>query len=258
MEKEIIVIADAASIFVNSMIDGIKQVGFECRLVTMFNISAETLMADNTLEILWLSDELAVNYETLLFIKNLYVKYNKKLFLYGYSNQIKLVKDYLPASVVADTFERPITPKEIASRLILGQNGSKQANSAAKKYHILVVDDSGAMLRAVKGWLEPKYKVSIVNSANNAMAFLTNNKPDLILLDYEMPVCSGPMFLEMLKKDDKTKDIPVIFLTAKGDRYSVETALALQPNGYILKSMKPSVIVQRIEDYIKEINKQRR
>lgn len=59
---------------------------------------------------------------------------------------------------------------------------------------------------------------------------------DLILLDYEMPVTDGPQVLEMLRSDDETKSIPVIFLTGKDDKESVMSVLALKPEGYILKT----------------------
>ena len=48
--------------------------------------------------------------------------------------------------------------------------------------------------------------------------YIADNKPDLILLDYEMPVTSGPQVLEMIRSETKTDTIPVIFLTGKGDR----------------------------------------
>lgn len=252
MVKEVILIADAASIFVNSVVDGLRQEGFECRILTTGKITAEKLSKKDTIEILWLNDELSTNFETMLFLRNLYSRQKKKLFLYGYQNQLSPVTEYMPEGLIGDVFERPITPHEIADRLlrILRGNpsisGSKDEN---RKRHILFVDDSGAMLRTVKGWLEPRYRVSIVSSATNAIAFLATQKPDLILLDYEMPICSGPQLMQMIRAEDNTKDIPIIFLTGKDDKDCVQNALSLSPEGYILKSMRPSTIVSRIDQF---------
>ena len=81
------------------------------------------------------------------------------------------------------------------------------------KKKILVVDDSGAMLRNVKGWLEDHYQVILANSGMMAIKYLTLNRPDLVLLDYEMPVCDGRQVLEMIRTETEFADIPVIFLT---------------------------------------------
>ena len=76
--------------------------------------------------------------------------------------------------------------------------------------------------------------------------YIADNKPDLILLDYEMPVTSGPQVLEMIRSETKVDSIPVIFLTGKGDRESVMKVLALKPDGYLLKSAAPGELVEAI------------
>ena len=68
-----------------------------------------------------------------------------------------------------------------------------------------------------------------------ALAYIGRKRPDLILLDYEMPVCDGKMTLEMIRADKDLKDIPVIFLTAINDRANIEAVLKLKPAGYFLK-----------------------
>ena len=81
------------------------------------------------------------------------------------------------------------------------------------------------------------------------------NKADLILLDYEMPVTSGPQVLEMLKSEKDTKDIPVMFLTGKSDKGSIVKVLELKPTGYLLKSIKREELIQKLGDFFKENNK---
>ncbi len=81
------------------------------------------------------------------------------------------------------------------------------------------------------------------------MMYVADNQPDLILLDYEMPVTSGPQVLEMLRSEPKTAKIPVIFLTCKGDRDSVVQVLALKPEGYILKSSGRDKLVESVGSF---------
>lgn len=112
---------------------------------------------------------------------------------------------------------------------------------------ILVVDDCGAMLRNVKAWLEDSYQVIVANSGAMALKYLKANKPDLILLDYEMPVMNGKEVLERIRLDKELCDIPVIFLTNKNDEESIRNVEKLHPAGYLLKNMEPGEIVRRIK-----------
>ena len=77
---------------------------------------------------------------------------------------------------------------------------SKEEMGEFKK-SVLIVDDDPQYLTLVREWLKSDYKVSMANSGLQAIKWLGKNKVDLILLDYEMPVTSGPQVLEMLRSD---------------------------------------------------------
>lgn len=81
---------------------------------------------------------------------------------------------------------------------------------------------------------------------------LTSNRPDLILLDYEMPVVDGSQVLEMIRSDPEFSDMPIIFLTGKSDKESVQKVMALKPDGYLLKTMPPEQIRQTIADFFEK------
>lgn len=100
---------------------------------------------------------------------------------------------------------------------------------------ILAVDDNGQMLRAIKVMLEPYYDVQLAPSGVKALASMGKRRPDLIILDYEMPVCDGRQTLEMIRANNDLKDIPVIFLTGVSDRDNISAVLSLRPAAYILK-----------------------
>lgn len=116
---------------------------------------------------------------------------------------------------------------------------SREAEEAkeeqAGRKRVLVVDDNGTALRTMKAMLEEHYEVALAVSGAQAMTSIGKKRPDLILLDYEMPVCDGKMTLEMIRADEDMKDIPVIFLTAVNDRANIEAVLKLKPAGYFLK-----------------------
>ncbi|MBR6395503.1 MAG: response regulator [Lachnospiraceae bacterium] len=125
-------------------------------------------------------------------------------------------------------------------------------NGKSGKKKSLVVDDSGAMLRNVKGWLEGKYQVILANSGTMAIKYLAINRPDLVLLDYEMPVIDGKQVLEMIRSESEFADVPVVFLTSKNDKESVAKVVSLKPEGYLLKTMKPAEIIAYVDEFFEK------
>lgn len=153
-------------------------------------------------------------------------------------------------------FENLIRPIEntdvltaICRRLELDEqavrDGAVTQDDGRKK--ILVVDDNATTLRSIKGMLEEKYQITLANSGMKAMTSIGKNRPDAILLDYEMPVCDGRQTLEMIRADEELMDIPVIFLTGVNDREHIEAVLKLRPAGYLLKPAVPDKLIAAIE-----------
>ena len=90
-------------------------------------------------------------------------------------------------------------------------------DQAAHRKKVLIVDDSLTIRQAMKQLLEEDYAVSVAESGVAAIRTITLDPPDLVLLDYEMPVCDGRQTLEMLRSEEAFADIPVIFLTGRRD-----------------------------------------
>lgn len=110
------------------------------------------------------------------------------------------------------------------------------AKTASRKHSILLVDDDPVCLRNMMSWLQNFYQVAVAKSGAACLSFLGKAKPDLILLDYEMPVCDGLQTLEMIRSEPEYADIPVMFLTGVSDTEKVREAIKLKPQGYILKN----------------------
>ncbi|MDD6734127.1 MAG: response regulator [Lachnospiraceae bacterium] len=123
-----------------------------------------------------------------------------------------------------------------------------EAEELRKK--ILVIDDDPAMLKIIKEHLCSQYDVATAISGRIAYKFLENKEADLILLDYEMPVEKGPQVLENIRKMDKYKDTPVMFLTGISDRDKIREALALKPQGYLLKPIDKEKLLSAIQSSI--------
>ena len=115
---------------------------------------------------------------------------------------------------------------------------------------LLIVDDEPGIVDMMKSYFSPHYEVLTAYSGTEALE-RASSRPDLILLDYEMPVCKGSQILEMIRSEKDFADIPVIFLTTRDDHESVKKVLALKANGYLLKYLKPTEIKKRIDEFFK-------
>ncbi len=120
-----------------------------------------------------------------------------------------------------------------------------QKNDTRKQ--ILIVDDDALSLRGIKAMLDDRYRVTLANSGMKAMTAIGKDRPDLILLDYEMPIMDGRQTLEMIKADEEIKNIPVIFLTGVSDRAHIEAVIKLGTKGYLLKPVASQLLLESIE-----------
>ena len=119
----------------------------------------------------------------------------------------------------------------------------------AEQKHILLVDDDVVALRTITNYIKDYFRVSVAKSGTAAISFLAKEIPDLILLDYEMPVCNGVQTLQMIRAEEAYKNIPVFFLTGVSDAQMVKTAVDLKPEGYILKSISQGALISKIREF---------
>lgn len=111
---------------------------------------------------------------------------------------------------------------------------------------ILIVDDSAASLAAMTAVLSGSYRVFPVNSGATALKVLEKQRPDLILLDVEMPEISGIDLIKIIKSDENLSDIPVIFLTALNDAASKTQGLKLGAADYIHKPVNAEALKSKV------------
>ncbi len=132
------------------------------------------------------------------------------------------------------------------------RKGREEQEKSNPKQKILVVDDSMTIQQGMKQLLGNDYEVAIADSGVAAIRTITLNRPDLVLLDYEMPVCDGKQTLEMLRSEKAFEDIPVIFLTGRRDPQSMIGVMPLKPSGYLLKTSKPVEIKKAVDAFFEK------
>ncbi|SFQ32764.1 Response regulator receiver domain-containing protein [Lachnospiraceae bacterium XBB1006] len=167
----------------------------------------------------------------------------KQVLLIGEEEDLGFAQKQFGKNIVAHTFLRPLDTESFLKEL--KKKGQLYDNAEPKK-SILIVDDDTTYMGLIRGWLKEFYQVAMANSGMQALKWLGNNHADLILLDYEMPVTSGPQVLAMLRSEPDTKDIPVMFLTGKDDKESVVQVLSLKPEGYLLKSIEKEKLIREL------------
>lgn len=197
--------------------------------------------------ILYLQGEDNLMIDVLGYIRDLVEDRGIRFFVIGTQEEIDTVIGK-KADYVAQLYTRPVDLSELIKRL---QKEGEAVDKLKEFKSILIVDDDATALRSMKNLLATHYKILVANSGMNAITILAKNKVDLILLDFEMPIVNGPKVLEMIRSDPNTANIPVMFLTAKGDKRSIMEVLRFKPEKYLLKTMLPKDIIDSIDEFFK-------
>jgi putative two-component system response regulator len=120
-----------------------------------------------------------------------------------------------------------------------------------EKKTILVVDDTPDNLSLMSGLLKDDYKVKVANNGEKALKIAAGSpQPDLILLDIMMPGMDGYEVCQHLKADPATRDIPVIFLTAKVEVEDEKKGLELGAVDYLTKPVSPPIVLARVRNHL--------
>jgi len=118
------------------------------------------------------------------------------------------------------------------------------------KHTVLAVDDTPENLDVVKGILVPEYTVKVAVNGKMALKIAQAQPPDLILLDIMMPEMDGYEVCRQLKSNPQTRNIPVIFLTAKDQTQDEAKGFELGAADYILKPVSPPILEARVKTHL--------
>lgn len=117
-----------------------------------------------------------------------------------------------------------------------------------RKFHILVVDDNNENRRIMAMVLSrnEEFDLTLVSSGEAALEYTVKNMPDLILLDIMMPGMDGYEVAEKLKADDRTRDIPILFVTANANAESISRGFNTGCVDYITKPFNREELLARV------------
>ena len=218
----------------------------------------EYLAKNNELLILYLPEELIdepMKMKTLAKICKTVAQYAKPMIVIGEYNHHEDFLKLVPEVKSFTWVDRPVDLSKfeavVEKAVKKAQDGSSETG---RKKRILIVDDDPYYAKMVREWIREFYRADVVLAGMQAISYLLkvteDDKVDLILLDYEMPVVDGPQVLQMLRQEPATAHIPVIFLTGVGTKEAVTRVMALKPDGYILKNTSKENLLEYLKGKI--------
>jgi len=176
------------------------------------------------------------------------------VFLTGKSDRDSVVKglslgavDYIikpyTASKLMEIVENNLNPPE--------DDESSSGDTISNKPVVLIVDDVSSMLRAMQYALQDRFKVYILSKSQDVQDFLHAKKPDLILLDYLMPVLNGFDLIQMIRSMPEYEDTPIIIITTEGTMDHVNKAMSIGASDFIVKPFKPKELNDKVAKHIR-------
>jgi two-component system, OmpR family, alkaline phosphatase synthesis response regulator PhoP len=121
---------------------------------------------------------------------------------------------------------------------------------------ILIAEDEIHIMTLIKFKLrDAGYTVIPAEDGKRALELAQAHHPDLILLDVMMPFLNGYEVLDLLRRDENTKNIPVIMLTAKSFQHEIDEGLTRGAEDYIIKPFSPNDLITRIQAVLGRVKK---
>ncbi|WP_075718934.1 response regulator [Roseburia sp. 499] len=139
--------------------------------------------------------------------------------------------------------------KESLSRKVTEVFEKKSSKENQKT--ILAIDDDMSYLKIIDSYLRDNYNVIMINSAKLALDYLIKHTPDLILLDYQMPLYNGANVMNMIQRDPEGAQIPVIILSGVMDIEVLKQCFPCNPAACLAKPVSKEVLIETIENALK-------
>lgn len=246
MANRITIIAKGTAFMTDAISKNFQKAGFDTLVIEPDISAIETHAANTDIYVLFAGSYVFDETDVLVYIKDTCGESEKSLCVIGYPEEIGEIRKNIPEHIISGSVERPFDMKDLVAEIKKLSNLDEERK---KRKHILLVDDDVTFLKMMQDWLSGTYTVTIARSGMQAITYIANHTPDLILLDYDMPITSGPQVMEMIRSEPNSTDIPIIFLTGKSDRESVMKVMQLKPQGYLLKNMNRTELLKSVGDF---------
>lgn len=139
---------------------------------------------------------------------------------------------------------KPVKKEELISKI---REVCQKRQFHRERRTILAIDDDMTYLKQINSFLKEYYNVIMINTTKLALDYLTNHVPDLILLDYQMPLYNGVALLSMIRQNERAKDVPVIILSGSLNQEALVEFYAYNPTACLAKTVGKDVLLEKIK-----------
>ena len=245
-KDNVLIISSQETFSVHGMEMKLNEIGFNSIYVPLDIKQLQKQAETSELIVYYMDETVSDDPAFLVFLKDLCMEKEKNLMLVGKKEDYEELIKTVPIDCISAWFERPLDMKKFLDAVV--DQFDKMLLQQMRKT-ILIVDDDVTYMQMIREWLKDSYQVVMVNSGIKAIKWLAGNKVDLVLLDYNMPITSGPQIFQMLKSDVDTDEVPIMFLTGMQNKESVMTAMRLRPADYLLKSISRNELKDKLDKY---------
>lgn len=145
---------------------------------------------------------------------------------------------------------KPVKKEDVQKKVL--EVYQKQCENQKKRKTVLLIDDDMTYLKQVNNLLQDRYSVIMINSAKLALAYLLKQVPDVIVLDYQMPLYNGANMMNLIQNSAVGRDIPIIILSGALNRTTLQECYEYNPVACLAKPVSKEVLEEAIEQALNQ------
>lgn len=144
--------------------------------------------------------------------------------------------------------------KPVSKQTLVGKVNEIYQNKKSKdnRKTVLMIDDDMNYLKQVNTMLQDSYNVVIINSAKLALSYLTKHIPDVIIMDYQMPLYNGASLMNIIQKNTRGIKVPIIILSGALNREILQECYQYSPAAILAKPVSRKDLIKNIESSLKQ------
>ncbi len=125
-------------------------------------------------------------------------------------------------------------------------------DNKTERHTVLLIDDDMSYLKQLNSYLHDQYNVIMINSAKLALDYLLKHTPDIIVLDFQMPLYNGATIMNMIQKNNPLHPIPVILLSGALNIETLQECYPYSPAACLAKPISKQALIENIENALNQ------
>lgn len=143
---------------------------------------------------------------------------------------------------------KPVDKESVQSKVLEVYEKQLENNlNVGEKRTVLLIDDDMSYLKQLNSFLQDEYNVIMINSAKLALEYLLKHVPDVIVLDYQMPLYNGASMMRLIQGSIEGREIPIIILSGLLSREALQECYMYNPVACLAKPVSKEVLEEHIE-----------